>query len=302
MTRPAPHSLLLAPAAVLLVMMGGTASALDDGLARTPPMGWNSWNTFRLDINENLVRQVADVIVEKGLKDAGYEYLVIDDGWQIDRDEEGNIVVDPEKFPSGIKALADYVHSRGLKFGIYSDAGATDLRRVSREPGPRIPGRPDLRGLGRGLPEVRLVQHREPERSRQLRPHARRPARGGASDRLQHLRVGHFEALALGPGRGAPLAHHLRHPALLGLREAGPLQGRADRELHRLHQDPRPAGGAGALCRTGALERPRHAGGGQRGADLRGEQGPLQPLEPAGRAAHAGQRHARHDARGPRRS
>ena len=124
MTRPAHHSLLLALAAVLLVMMGGTASALDDGLARTPPMGWNSWNTFRLNINENLVRQVADVIVEKGLKDAGYEYLVIDDGWQIARDEEGNIVADPEKFPSGIKALADYAHSRGLKFGLYSDAGA----------------------------------------------------------------------------------------------------------------------------------------------------------------------------------
>ena len=110
---------------VLLVTLGGTASALDDGLARTPPMGWNSWNALRLDINEELVQQMADVMVEKGLKDAGYEYLVIDDGWQIDRDEEGHIVVDPKKFPSGLKALADYVHSRGLKFGLYSDAGAT---------------------------------------------------------------------------------------------------------------------------------------------------------------------------------
>lgn len=98
----------------------------DDGwdkLARTPPMGWNSWNTFRLEINEDLVKGVADTFVEKGLKDAGYQYIVIDDGWQIDRDPQGNIIVNAEKFPSGIKALADYIHAKGLKFGIYSDAG-----------------------------------------------------------------------------------------------------------------------------------------------------------------------------------
>ncbi len=94
-----------------------------DDLARTPPMGWNSWNTFRLEINEDLVREIADVFVEKGFKDAGYEFIVIDDGWQISRDEEGNIVVNPDKFPSGIKPLADYIHSKGLKIGIYSDAG-----------------------------------------------------------------------------------------------------------------------------------------------------------------------------------
>ncbi len=94
-----------------------------DKLAQTPPMGWNSWNTFRLDINEELVKEIADVFIEKGLKDAGYDFVVIDDGWQIDRDEEGNILANMEKFPSGIKALADYVHSKGLKFGLYSDAG-----------------------------------------------------------------------------------------------------------------------------------------------------------------------------------
>jgi len=94
-----------------------------DELAKTPPMGWNSWNTFRLEINEDLVKEVADAFIEKGLKDAGYEFVVIDDGWQIDRDKEGNIVVNKDKFPSGIKDLADYVHSKGLKFGIYSDAG-----------------------------------------------------------------------------------------------------------------------------------------------------------------------------------
>jgi alpha-galactosidase len=94
-----------------------------DTLALTPPMGWNSWHTFRLDINEDLVKDVADVLIEKGLKDAGYDFGVIDDGWQIDWDDNGNIVVDEDKFPSGIKSLADYIHSKGLKFGIYSDAG-----------------------------------------------------------------------------------------------------------------------------------------------------------------------------------
>lgn len=108
---------------LLLFIHTMTASALDNGLALTPPMGWNSWNTFRLKINEDLVKGMADVFIEKGLKDAGYEYVVIDDGWQIDRDAEGNIITSKEKFPSGIKALADYVHSKGLKFGLYSDAG-----------------------------------------------------------------------------------------------------------------------------------------------------------------------------------
>ncbi len=94
-------------------------------LALTPPMGWNSWNKFACDgVNEQVIRQTADAMVSSGMKDAGYEYVVIDDCWQIDRDSSGNIVVDPKKFPSGIKALADYVHSKGLKFGIYSCAGS----------------------------------------------------------------------------------------------------------------------------------------------------------------------------------
>jgi len=113
-------------AATVLLMLAGlvnVAPALDNGLARTPPMGWNSWNTFRLDINEDLVKQVADVMVENGFRDAGYEYVVIDDGWQIERDDEGNIIANRDKFPSGIKVLADYIHGKGLKFGLYSDAG-----------------------------------------------------------------------------------------------------------------------------------------------------------------------------------
>ncbi len=95
-----------------------------DTLALTPPMGWNSWNKFACKgLNEKVVREVADAMVSSGMKDAGYEYIVLDDCWQIARDEKGNIIADAEKFPSGIKALADYIHSKGLKFGIYSCAG-----------------------------------------------------------------------------------------------------------------------------------------------------------------------------------
>jgi alpha-galactosidase len=100
-----------------------TLPALDNGLARTPPMGWNSWNKFACNVTEGAVRSVADAMVKSGMKDAGYQYIVIDDCWQIARDAEGNIQADPTRFPSGIKALADYVHSLGMKFGIYSDAG-----------------------------------------------------------------------------------------------------------------------------------------------------------------------------------
>ncbi|MBP5255562.1 MAG: glycoside hydrolase family 27 protein [Clostridia bacterium] len=90
-----------------------------------PPMGWNSWNTFGPDINEKVVKESADKMVSLGLRRAGYEYLVIDDCWALrNRDENGRMVPDPEKFPSGMKAVADYVHSKGLKFGMYSCAGS----------------------------------------------------------------------------------------------------------------------------------------------------------------------------------
>jgi len=93
------------------------------GLAKTPPMGWNSWNKFACDVSEAKIREVADAMVVSGMKNAGYQYIVIDDCWQVSRDTLGFIVADPQRFPSGIKALADYIHSKGLKFGIYSCAG-----------------------------------------------------------------------------------------------------------------------------------------------------------------------------------
>ena len=95
-----------------------------EGLANTPPMGWNSWNTFETHIDEKLVKETADIMVASGMKDAGYTYIVLDDGWMTrERDKNGDLVPDPVKFPSGMKALVDYVHSKGLKFGLYSDAG-----------------------------------------------------------------------------------------------------------------------------------------------------------------------------------
>ena len=93
-------------------------------LASRPPLGWNSWNTFGEKINDSLIREMADYMVDQGYRDAGYEYLVIDDCWSLrERDAGGRLVPDPEKFPHGMKDLADYVHGKGLKFGMYSCAG-----------------------------------------------------------------------------------------------------------------------------------------------------------------------------------
>jgi alpha-galactosidase len=92
-----------------------------NGLAKTPPMGWNSWNKFQTHIDDAIVRGIADAIVSNGMKDVGYEYVIIDDGWQGKRDANG--VLSPNRNFPDMKALADYVHSKGLKIGIYSSPG-----------------------------------------------------------------------------------------------------------------------------------------------------------------------------------
>ena len=98
--------------------------ALNNGLALTPPMGWNSWNIFHENINETQIKGIADAMVTSGMKDAGYIYLNLDDNWMAtSRDANGNLRADPTRFPSGMKALGDYIHSKGLKFGIYGDRG-----------------------------------------------------------------------------------------------------------------------------------------------------------------------------------
>jgi len=124
MSRMLKCSSMLFLALGMAFLAPSRARGLDNGVARTPPMGWNSWNKFACKgINEEVIRASADAIASNGMKDAGYQYVNMDDCWQISRDAAGNIVADPQKFPSGIKALADYVHSKGLKLGIYTDAG-----------------------------------------------------------------------------------------------------------------------------------------------------------------------------------
>ncbi|MCX5293994.1 MULTISPECIES: ricin-type beta-trefoil lectin domain protein [unclassified Streptomyces] len=99
---------------------GTTAEAAPGSPALTPPLGWNSWNSFGCGVNETQVRQAADAMVSSGMKAAGYQYVVVDDCWfNPQRDGAGNLQADPTKFPSGMKALGDYIHSKGLKFGIY---------------------------------------------------------------------------------------------------------------------------------------------------------------------------------------
>ncbi|KRD12839.1 alpha-galactosidase [Flavobacterium sp. Root901] len=95
-----------------------------EGLAMTPPMGWNSWNTFGTNIDEKLVKETADIMVSSGLAAAGYNYIVLDDGWMTkERDANGDLIPDPVKFPNGMKGVIDYVHNKGLKFGLYNCAG-----------------------------------------------------------------------------------------------------------------------------------------------------------------------------------
>lgn len=103
---------------------GPASGAIPEVIAPTPPMGWNSWNCFRSNVSAEKIEAIADAMVKTGMRDAGYQYVVIDDGWMTNRrDNEGHIIVDSTKFPDGIKPVADYVHALGLKFGIYSSPG-----------------------------------------------------------------------------------------------------------------------------------------------------------------------------------
>ena len=113
---------IIALAMTVAAIMPATAQK-QEGLVMTPPMGWNSWNKFHTDIDEEKIKGIVDALVETGLRDAGYIYVNLDDAWHGKRDSLGWIQCDPVRFPSGMKALADYVHSKGMKFGVYSDAG-----------------------------------------------------------------------------------------------------------------------------------------------------------------------------------
>jgi alpha-galactosidase len=109
-------------AIIILLFLSITTFAQEVKLAPTPPMGWMSWNTMSENPNEKDIKEMVDAMVARGMVKAGYEYIFLDDCWQGGRDNKNNLIPDPHKFPSGIKALAAYIHSKGMKLGIYSDA------------------------------------------------------------------------------------------------------------------------------------------------------------------------------------
>ncbi|MGW4942056.1 ricin-type beta-trefoil lectin domain protein [Actinoplanes sp. NPDC004185] len=124
--RVALAAMLFATAVPVVLAFAAPAQALDNGLARTPQLGWNDWNTFGCNVTDSLIRQTADTMVSSGMAAAGYTYVNIDDCWSLrSRNSSGDLVPDPQKFPNGMKSLADYVHGKGLKLGIYSSAGLT---------------------------------------------------------------------------------------------------------------------------------------------------------------------------------
>ena len=169
MRRIAKNTLSFLCLAILALVATLPARASDNGLAKTPPMGWNSWNAFHCHVSDDMIRGMADAMVSSGMKDAGYEYIVIDDCWQVARDAAGNIVTDKDQFPNGMKALADYVHSKGLKFGIYSDAGTQTCAGRPGSAGHEFQDAIQYAAWGVDYLEIRLVPHRQRLRQSQRR-------------------------------------------------------------------------------------------------------------------------------------
>ncbi len=153
----------------VLVMCFPITLMAQTNLATTPPMGWNSWNKFQTRINEQLIHDVADAMIANGMRDAGYNYINLDDGWSMkDRDENGNLVGDTKRFPSGMKALGDYLHDLGFKFGIYNCAGT---QTCPGYPGTRDHEEQDAKtyaSWGVDYLKIRLVPHRRTASTRGL--------------------------------------------------------------------------------------------------------------------------------------
>src|SRR5882757_5094307 len=138
MAAAATAVLTMGTCAMGLVATPSSVNALDNNLALTPQMGFNNWNSTQCTstFNEKMIEDIADLFVSSGLKAAGYEYVNLDDCWALPtRDANGNLVPDPVRFPDGIKAVADYVHSKGLKFGLYSSAGTKTCNYSAGFPG-----------------------------------------------------------------------------------------------------------------------------------------------------------------------
>ena len=232
------HFLLVLTLAVVIPFqfpapMFAQSTSVSAGLALTPPMGWNTWNKFACNVSDELVRGMADAMVKSGMKDAGYQYVVIDDCWQVSRDKNGNIVADAQRFPNGIKAVADYVHSLGLKFGIYSDAGAKTCQ-----------GRPA--GLGHEYQDALMYAswgvdylkydwcNTLPEQNARASYANIRQALDASwtADCAEYLRVGEKSAMVVGPGgRRQLVAYYGRYSGPLG-REKGMEPGQLLQQRH----------------------------------------------------------------------
>jgi alpha-galactosidase len=191
----------LCAVALLALCAPCAVRALDNGLARTPPIGWNSWNKFQCNVSESLIKQAADAIVRTGMRDAGYQYVVIDDCWQVSRDANGNIVADPQRFPNGIQVLADYVHSRGLKFGIYSDAGTGTCENRPGSRGYEFQDARQYASWGVDYLKYDLCNHSTQDSAASVFHHARCSDQIRPADRVQSVRVGSYQAVAVGQGR-----------------------------------------------------------------------------------------------------
>jgi|ERR1700733_3941341 len=186
-------------------------------LAPTPPMGWNSWNKFGCNVSEDMIKNMADAVVKSGMKDAGYEYVNIDDCWQVGRDSSGNIVVDPQRFPRGMKVVGDYIHSLGLKFGVYSDAGSKTCAGRPGGLGHEYQDAIQYAAWGVDYLKYDLVQQHDAGCESFVCEYSCCARYSRTADRAQHLRVGHSQTLAVGKRSWRKsVAHHRRHSRPLG--------------------------------------------------------------------------------------
>ena len=259
----------------LLCLAGFTVSAQKyDGLALTPPMGWNSWNKFQGRVSDQLVREIADAMATNGMKAAGYQYVNLDDLWQGERDADGNITADAKRFPNGIKALADYVHSKGLKLGIYSDAGT---KTCGGRPGSQDHEAQDAKSyVFWGVDYIKYdwcsTGNLKAPAAYKKMSEALRAA--GRPILFSLCEWGNSQPWTWAKDVGQTLAHHRRHHQLFRLRPKPRLVFRLWGAGHSGHAgEVRFA----EILRAGPLERPGHAGGGQRHERQRGP-GALHPL------------------------
>jgi alpha-galactosidase len=184
-------------------------------LALTPPMGWNSWNKFGCNVSEDTIKSMADAVVKSGMKDAGYVYVNIDDCWQVSRDARGNIVADPQRFPHGIKAVGDYIHSLGLKFGVYSDAGSKTC--AGRPGGLGHEYQDALQYAAWGVDYLKYDWCNATSQDAKASYANIRAALDASPDCTEYLRVGHRQALAVGQGSWRQsLANDRRYPGSMG--------------------------------------------------------------------------------------